>query len=127
MNDIAELGWHPRCDLVEARQRPGEHAREELRLGVCLEGASPGAELPEDQAGCVYIAPRRRRLVTRDLFGSHVRQLAFELPLARGLKANVRERDAEVDDAPHTVDTDEHVLGRDVAMHDAERLALRPA
>ena len=66
----------------------------------------------------------RRLTVAGDLLGRHVGDLALELPLARRLHAPGGLGDAEVEHARHAVGADEDVLRRDVAVDDAERLAL---
>jgi len=58
------------------------------------------------------------------LLGRHIRELALELPRARGRQLARRARDAEVAEARAPVDSDEDVLRRDVAVDDAERLAV---
>ena len=69
-------------------------------------------------------ARRSMSLRALRLLGRHVRELALELPGARRRQLARRARDAEVAEARAAVDADQHVLRRDVAVHDAERLAV---
>ena len=64
------------------------------------------------------------RSAALELLGRHVRELPFELPLARRLQparafATPKSRTCAMPSVP-----DEHVLRRDVAVDDAERHAL---
>src|SRR5439155_1600169 len=65
--------------------------------------------------------------VTLDLLGRHVAELSLEDSRLRLLQPAFRLCDPEVDQLHLTLEADEHVLRRDVAVHDAERPALRVA
>ena len=56
-----------------------------------------------------------------ELLGRHVGELAFDLSLLGRMQAAGGLRDAEVDHPRYAVDPDEHVLRRDVTVHDVER------
>ena len=57
--------------------------------------------------------------------GRHVRHLALHLAFARAARAPGGLRDAEVEEARDAVRSDDDVLGRDVAVDDAERVPGR--
>jgi hypothetical protein len=58
-----------------------------------------------------------------DLLGRHVAELALELTAFAAVRAIGGLGDAEIHHTRHALDGDQDVLGRDIAMHDAERLA----
>ena len=65
------------------------------------------------------------QLLKSQVLGRHVPDVALEHADARLLDVVARLGDAEVGDAHQAVEADEQILGRDVAMHDAQRRALR--
>jgi hypothetical protein len=58
----------------------------------------------------------------RELLRSHVRKLPLDEAVAFGDAC--RSRDSEVRDARHPVDADQDILGRDVAVDEAEWQAV---
>ena len=70
------------------------------------------------------VAPRVE-LAPDDLLGRHVPELALELPGVGAALDLRRARDAEVGELHRARAIDEHVAGRDVAVHERERLARR--
>ena len=65
------------------------------------------------------------QLLKSQVLGRHVADVALEHADARLLDVVARLGDAEVGDAHQAVETDEQIFRRDVAMHDAQRRALR--
>ena len=120
-------------DRIEAgRQIGDDRARQldllvddrvdERRNVVRLEEALAGERLPEaDRCGVDVCATIDGAL--RELLRGHVRDLALDLVGASLLDAVGGLRDAEVEKARDAVRADVHVLGRHVAMDEAERLA----
>ena len=104
-------------------RRVGDAVRERERV-VRLEQALPGERLPHHDAEREDVAPLIERLPAK-LLRREVRELALELA-GLGLRgARDGAGDAEVRDARAPVEPDEHVVRRDVAVHEVERLALR--
>src|SRR6185312_153837 len=93
-------------------------------LAVALEEAPAREHLPENDAGREDVRPPVDVLVAARLLRRHVRELALELPGARRRELARGARHAEVAQARATVHADEDVLRRDVAMDDAERVAV---
>ncbi len=79
--------------------------------------------LGEHDAEREQIAPRVE-LAPDDLLGRHVAELAFELPGVRPPLELGGARDAEVGELHRAGAIDEHVAGRDVAVHERQRLAV---
>nr|WP_236644646.1 hypothetical protein [Sorangium cellulosum] len=128
-------GREPRDRGVERRRRPereGDRRRIVLvardgghvRLRVALEEAAPRAQLPEHDPERVEVDPRVARIAVRDL----------RRDVARLREHDARDRVAapvlsaggpEVDDLHVAGEAEHHVLGRQVAVDDAERGARR--
>ena len=122
-DDAVELGRQARDEIARRVDQAVQDVREHGRLVVGVEEALGGDDLPQHDRRRVDVGATGAALPAQDL-GGDVRELPFELPLARDLHAIGRLGDAEVDDARGAVDADEHVLRRDVPVHDAERLPL---
>ena len=59
-----------------------------------------------------------------NLLRGHVAELAFDLALARRLRAARGDRHAKVENSRNPVDADQHVLRAHVAVHETERLSV---
>ncbi|HEY2744561.1 MAG TPA: hypothetical protein VGL86_08055 [Polyangia bacterium] len=120
-DDRLELVGDRWIDLAQRRHlRVLDRVERLFALEVPEERARAG-QLPQDDPRGEDVAARIDRRACR-LLGRHVRELAFDdafffLHVARA-------RDAEVDQLHHPVPRDQDVLRRDVAMDDAERLAV---
>ena len=127
MIDAIELGRHRRVDRCAATRIGSSATAISVARSVgALEQPLPGAPAPT--AGCPTaedVGARVDRLAAR-LLGRHVRELALEQARLRlrGAERARRLGDAEVDQLDRAVVGDEHVLRRDVAVHEAERLAV---
>ena len=117
-------------DLLQDARHLGVHqrGRHELALGdarehldhLALEGALPGDELVEQDAGREDVAAAVERLAAR-LLGREVDVLALHRPvLGLALARRADFGDAEVHQLDLPLVADDDVLGRDVAVHDAQ-------
>ena len=86
--------------------------------------ATAREQLPQDDARREHVGARVERVTAR-LLGAHVPGLAADHVVGHGRRHVVRAGDAEVAQLDLALEADEHVRRRDVAMHDAERLARR--
>ncbi len=93
-----------------------------LRLGR-PEKPLPYERLPEDDRGCVDVAPARHFAI--ELLGRHVPDLPLDDARRRSRSRELarRLRDAEVEDPRPPVDADDDVLRRDIPMDEPERFA----
>ena len=99
------------------------HLAHELPFGLRLEEATTRERLPEDHRHGIEVG-ELGDLVTFELLGRHVRDLALELAGARLLETHGSLRHAEVEEPRHAVGADDDVLGGHVAMDDLERLTV---
>jgi len=104
-----------RADLLQHRD-----------VAVAGEELLPAEHLPEKDAGGEDVAAVIDG-VALHLLGAHVAELALEDARLRLREAALRLGDAEVDELHVSVEGDEDVLRRDVAMDDAERHAVAVA
>ena len=81
----------------------------ERALTFTVEQSPAGERLPQDDGCRVDVAPPIN-LRAHELFGGHIGELAFELPLTRRRQAYGRLCHAEVDHARLTVRTHQNVL-----------------
>ncbi len=95
---------------MDARRddEPGQHLCQERRRVVGFEQALERQDLPQADARRVQIARARR--FSLELLGRHVRELPFDLPIARLLQSPLGLGDPEVEHARDAVDADEDVL-----------------
>ncbi len=93
---------------------------QDRELVLPLEQPLQCGELEQEDADREDVAAAIDALGTA-LLGRHVRGLALEHAGLRDVRARGRLRDAEVDDLHLATLTHQHVRGRHVAMHDAER------
>jgi hypothetical protein len=100
----------PRADLLH-----GGH------VVVAQEEPPPGERLPEHHAGRVNVGPAIHE-GSLGLLGRHVPDLPLERPVARAVLAVASLRDPEIEHARDPILANEHVLRRDVAVNDAERV-----
>ena len=102
------------------------HLLERVEIGVHAEEALVGRELPEHDAEREDVG-RAIDLGAAHLLGRHVRELALERARARRREPVGDLGDAEVDDLRVAVVGDEEVVRRDVAVDEAEELAVLAA
>ncbi len=100
---------------------PFLHRAEHGQVAVAVEEAGAGEQLPEGDAESEEVGPGVHRLAS-GLLGSHVRELALEH--ARGAGAVAGLGDAKVGQLHRPLVGDEDVVWRDVAVDEAERLAV---
>ncbi len=116
-SDGSMVPWRPHRLLGHRHQR--------RHLRGPLEQPLPRRQLPQEHADAEDVGARIDRLPAR-LLGRHVRVLALEQPRLRLRRVDCAGRlgDAEVDQLDRALVGDQHVLRRDVAVHEAERLAV---
>ncbi len=122
--DLFDPPRHRGLRVFQRRDRLVEHLVERVGLAVALEESAPFERLPEDDAGSEHVSPAVDVLRGARLLGRHVRELALELTGAGRRELARCPRHAEIGEPRAAVDADEDVLRRDVAVHDAERLAV---
>ncbi|HQP38380.1 MAG TPA: hypothetical protein PLI95_24515, partial [Polyangiaceae bacterium] len=122
-DELVEVGGDEGIEGAWGGETAGEHAGDFGADLFGVEEASAGEGLPEHDAGCVDVGLAGRGDAL-ELFGSEVIQLAFDLAVLRGLHAIGRSCHTEVHETGDTVGAHEHVLGRDVAVHEAERASF---
>jgi hypothetical protein len=108
-----------RIELVQRRDRSPPHHREGLHHVAAAEEAPPQQALPGDDAQREHVAPPVDRLAL-GLLGREIRELPLELAGRRRRAPQHRAGDAEVRDAGTAVDADQQVVGRHVAVDDAQ-------
>lgn len=119
---IERLGHvgHDGADRGE-RRLVGE-ARHHLGLGQAFPHAAAREELPQDDPGGEDVDARVDLHRGLHLLGRDVRDATLQRSRA-ALRCGRRRSRAEIDDLGRAVVADDHVLRRDVAMDDLERLA----
>jgi hypothetical protein len=121
---VADERRHVGPDLADVRDRIVRDRLERQELGLALEQVPLRERLPQHRAERPDVGAPVERLVAQ-LLGRHVRVRALHGAGARLARRVLDLRDAEVEHLHDTVDRDEQVLRRHVAMHDAEQLAGR--
>ena len=106
--------------LRRARDRIVEDRAHRGQLGLAAEEPPAGQHLPEHDAQREHVGPVVD-LLGRRLLGRHVFDLPLEAAGAGVRDAAERARDAEVDQLHRPLEREQHVLRRDVAVHDAQR------
>ncbi len=91
---------------------------------VGLKELPTGERLPEKHPRGIDVA-EAADFSPAEVLGRHVGERALGLVAAAGLQVPVGRRQPKVEDPRHAVFTDEHVVGRNVTMHDAEGPATR--
>ncbi|MFO0712315.1 MAG: hypothetical protein U0353_20865 [Sandaracinus sp.] len=120
-HDVREPTRHARPPRLGASDLGLAHLVEERRdVGVLVEHPT-GEQLVEHDAGREDVAAVIHRIAPR-LLGAHVVVLALDHAGFGLRRAGRRLRDAEVHDLHLARGADEHVLRRDVAVDDVERL-----
>ena len=103
------------------------HHFQRLEIGSALEKATARRQLVERRADREHVGARVERLPER-LLGRHVRYLPLDAAGA-GLIGELHAtlRDAEIDELHVAGERNEHVVRRDVAVHDPEMIAREVA
>jgi hypothetical protein len=122
-DDGLELRVLGQAPVDERRHLAGARDVDHLAAGLGLVHAAAAEEFPEDDAGGEDVGAAVDALAARLLRG-HVRGLALERPFGQLGDVGHRARDAEVAELHLALERHQHVGGRHVAVHDAERVAL---
>ena len=120
--DLVERARDTGRYLARARDPILEDPRDDRRLVVGLKQPLHRQDFPQDDGRAVHVAPARDAIASQLLRG-HVRDLAFDLPVPRGLGRAEGLRDPEVEHPRDPVASDEDVLRRHVAVHEVHRLS----
>ena len=99
------------------------HLHQHVEVGVALERLAAGGQQIQQRPDREQIRARVELGADR-LLGRHVRELALDDPGGRFLAPVDRLGDAEVGQLHLAFAAEQHVLGRDVAVNDAQRLAV---
>ena len=120
----------PHHDLLEGRgivvdhcagasRRTLDHRAQELVVVAAAKQLARGRQLEQHDPGAEHVAPPIERQAPA-LFGSHVAELALDGPRPRPAQAVLGLGDPEVDHLHGAVEGREHVVGRHVAVDQAE-------